>query len=265
MTVDNFKRRATFLIGGARELNFPEFSLAFTTVFDSKPTPNTTEATIWNPSNATIQSVDRSGGAPIKMLISAGYETDKGQVVAGEIKTFSISREGTDRLLKIQLIDQIENWSSARVSRTFAGKNKASEMVNDFLNSFGLVADITLGEDVVLENRSFNTKLKNALIQLARETKSDFFMRDGRIIFRPKSSPGTTTIFQLSPISGLKGRPERETDGNVRAVSIFNYRLGSGDSIGLKSEEVDALFVIESGRHIFSPTQGDTELILKNV
>lgn len=265
MNIKNFKRVATFLIGGSRELNFPEFTLGFDLVFDNTPTPNSCEATITNPSDATVQALESQGGKKVRMQISGGYERDVGQVISGEVESFVPKRNGVDRQLKIQIIDRIEKWATARVSRTFAGKVSLSKMAQDLLDTFGLVGDLNLGTDRILEDKSFNTKLRVALVDIAKESDSEFFMRDGRIIFRPKENPGVRTVFELSPTSGLVGRPERQSDGTVRAVSIFNFRIGSGDGIKLKSEEFDSVFSVVKGRHKFNDRDGLTEMLLKAV
>ena len=168
---------------------------------------------------------------------------------------------GNDRILTAVIHDRNERWQKAMVTKTFSGVHKASFIIKNIFDSFGIKATINLGNDKSFEDKSISAPLRTFVKDMAKETDSNFLMRDSRMIFQPKAEKGKKTVFVLSPESGLIDRPE-VTDKGLLIKSIFNYRFRGTDivSIQFPTRGINRTFKVLRGLHSFRGKDAFTEL-----
>lgn len=258
----NYKRIAEFIINpgpNTRILKYPEFTLEFEKNFDLNGEPDETVAKIFNPSLQTEQAFIRKNRKNINMIINAGYEFDSGLVTLGEVVDFQTETAGNDRILIAVIHDRNDRWQKAMVTKTFMGVNKASFIIKNIFDSFGIKATIKLGNDKSFEDKSISLPLKKFVEDMAKETDSNFLMRDSRMIFEPKAEKGKKIVFVLSPETGLIDRPEI-TDKGILVKSIFNYRFRGTDIVKLKFRDVNTSVKVLRGIHSFRDKDAFTEI-----
>ncbi len=279
----NFKRVATYKIisvdnagkksdlAEARILDYPNFTLEFEKIFNLDGVADETRAKIFNPSLDTAQAFFKFRNQTTFMIIEAGYEFDSGLMTQGEVIDFTTSTVGNDRILTAIIHDRNALWQNTMITKTFSGVHSAKFIIEDVLSDFGIPGTIELGNNKNFEDKSINTTLRRFLSDMAKETDTDFFMRDARMIFQPKATKGTKVIFVLSPETGLLGIPEKATiqvigsrgitsiDG-FKIRSLFNYRFRGGDIIRIKFRKINQTFKIINGLHKFQDKDAFSEL-----
>jgi len=258
----NYKRVAEFVINpgaNSRILTYPEFTLEFEKTFDLNGEPDETVAKIFNPSPETSKAFVPRGRKNINMIINAGYSFDSGLVTLGEVVDLQTETVGNDRILTATIHDRNSRWQTTIVTKTFSGVQKASFIIRNIFDGFGIKATINLGNDKTFEDKSISSPLRRFVEDMARETDSNFFMSDARMIFQPKATKGKKVVFVLSPETGLIDRPE-VTDKGLLLKSLFNYRFRGNDTIRLEFREIDRTAKVLRGIHNFGDKNAFTEL-----
>jgi len=258
----NYKRVAEFVINtgpNSRRLNYPEFTLEFEKVFDLNGEPDETVAKIFNPSPETSDAFIARSGSKVNMIINAGHSFDSGLVTLGEVIDLQTETVGNDRILTAVIHDRNDRWQRTMVTKTFSGVQKASFIIKNIFDSFGIKATINLGNDKTFEDKSISSTLRRFVEDMAKETDSNFFMKDARMTFQPKVTKGKKVVFVLSPETGLIDRPE-VTDKGLLIKSLFNYRFRGNDTIVIKFREINSSFKIQRGVHSFGDKDAFTEI-----
>lgn len=263
----NYKRIAKFTIGSgpsSRILNYPDFTLEFEKNFDLNGEPDETVAKIFNPSPETSKAFVPKNGKNVNMIISAGYTFDSGLVTLGEVIDLQTETVGNDRVLIATIHDRNSRWQRTMVTKTFSGVQKASFIIKNIFDGFGIDATINLGNDKTFEDKSISSTLRRFVEDMAKETDSNFFMSDARMIFQPKATKGKKVVFLLSPDTGIIDRPE-VTDKGLLIKSIFNYRFRGNDTVQVRFKNntdinIDSSFKVLRGLHSFRDKDAFTEL-----
>lgn len=260
-----WKRYISFTIG-QREYKAP-FVLEFSTSFSTRGCGNT-RAAIYNPSDETIENVEPRGGENQTIIIDAGFEDDHGICIIGEVYEYDIKTMGTERILTMSISDSATRLSTIKICRTWHPDVKASVIINDLISESGIDA----GKVNVRDNKTYprgitlNTTLVNAFEQMAKDTHSDFFIRNEKIYFQTDDDEGIKTGILLSPATGLIEKPVmvsvKNGNGNIRkqgsVKSLFNYKIGSGEQIRIESETFTGDCRVISGEHNYSEENAST-------
>ena len=220
------KRIGTVNING-REFESPPFSFAFSLDFVSSYAPAQGELTIKNPSDETVQAAEKQGNEFPRCTITAGHENDSGLVFLGQITQSESKWEGVDKNLKLKLMDNANLWNFSTVSLSFSTPVRASQIIQAILAKVGVTgAQIRPANDKTFDTYAVNTTFRNAMIQLAKETGSDFFSRQGQIYFRSPTASDTAEAIVLQP-EEIIGTIEK-TDSGVKGKTLFNHRFAPG-------------------------------------
>lgn len=257
-----WKRYISFKIG-EKEYKSP-WELAFESSFNLKG-GSVTRASVYNPSDEMIANAEPQGGVSQSIIINAGFEKDYGVCVIGEIFAYTVHGTGVDKILEMHVGDSVAKWSKVKVCRTWQKNIKASAVINDLINMFELdIGKIEAGTDKKYQSGiSFNCKLKVALEQMAKETESDFFLRNGRLYFQSKEDDGIKTGVQLTSKTGLLKKPEKIFIGKQegwKIKSLFNYKIGSGEFISIESSSLTGDSKVVRGRHYYTDKEAYTEM-----
>lgn len=231
-----FRRVCEINING-RVLSYPPFAIEFEKTF-SEAGPAQTTAKVSNPSPETYAAAQKRGNSFPKVIISAGYESDYGTCVVGEI----IKQEmkiGLDRVLTLNISDKTSLWTNARINKSWSGMISAREVARQIFNEVGITSsEIVFKTEKVYERGAAfaGVPFSAAMERIARDTGSKFFFRNGRAVFLPEGrSTGTAHVlnYQSGLIEAVK------IAGGYKVKSLFLYAIDTGSLVSLdKNNEV---------------------------
>ena len=220
---------------GGRVLTAPPMNIEFEEEF-SIYTKSTAKIKIFNPSKETVAEAKKKN---VPVTMSAGYVEDYGTCFTGEIFKHEF-KAGSTSELTIEVSDRSDLWSSAIVNRSWRGPISATAVIKDLLSQHSLTGRVDVTEDmdysrgISFAGRSLSLCLK----QLAKDTKSELFFRNGNVlIIAPKK--GYQQGYYLSTQSGLLTYEETSTGYKIK--TLFLYLLGAGSlaKLALSDGEID--------------------------
>lgn len=266
--------RVTVLSGSqGRQLTAPPLTIEFDVEFGANRKPNMSTIRIYNPAQETIAAAsivrDKNGRKvkPIpRVLVEAGYGLNIGQAIVGEVFSSRVIWQKPDIVLELKCTDATTEWREAWISKTYGKFATASEIIFDMLGSVGLTPyAVKLGENPLFaQEQSFNESLVSAMTRLAKATKSEFYFRGGRLVFKPIGSDEHITLVLLNPETGLIGSPE-PTDRGYKFQSLFNHQIGAGDKVAVQSRDVSGNFLVLKGKHVWQESKATTEFEARKV
>ena len=214
-----WKRQATLQIGSKR-FGMDDLYFKFTVPFEDSEKLGTATIEAYNLSPATRNSIKK--GMPI--ILNAGYEGDIGAIFTGKVSQVSDKHSGTEVITTIAAAEALEEWLSKEVNKTYTAGSKASAIVKDLLNIFGLeVGTMELAVDKEYpRGKVCKGKVKNVLTEIVTsDCKSRFLIRNGIVTINdPKT--GTKTGYVLSAESGLLQATEAtdRTETTTRQTTV---------------------------------------------
>lgn len=263
-----WKRQATLQIGSKR-FGMDDFYFKFTVPFEDSEKLGTATIEAYNLSPATRNSIKK--GMPI--ILNAGYEGDIGAIFTGKVSQVSDKHSGTEVITTIAAAEALEEWLSKEVNKTYTAGSKASAIVKDLLNIFGLeVGTMELAVDKEYpRGKVCKGKVKNVLTEIVTsDCKSRFLIRNGIVTINdPKT--GTKTGYVLSAESGLLQATEAtdRTETTTRQTTVkdgkekqevtykreclLNYHLAPADVVKIKSDTLNGNHLIKGGQHTGCP------------
>ena len=108
----------------------------------------------------------------------------------GRFSRVTSKKEGTEWITTITASEALEEWLSSEVNKTYAAGSKASTIVNDLLNIFGLeVGTMELAVDKEYpRGKVCKGKVKNLVTEIVTlDCKSRFLIRNGVITINDPS------------------------------------------------------------------------------
>lgn len=273
--LDYFIRAASIQIGAniydmGQGFNF-EFEVTY---YDSDQLPTAT-ISIYNLSATTRAAINKNQ----ILIINAGYHDDMGLIFLGKISSFSHKWSGMDWCTKITATSGFSEWTTKTVHKTYAQGSRASDIVRDLLNIFGIeigICELTKNT-IYPRGRICNGKLNDILQQIiVQECGSRLLIANERIIINDPTKP-INQGYLLTADSGLLAVNGDEEASQTNAVGIesvkektwkrqclLNYHLGIGNLIQVESRELNGKFIIMSVKHKGSATGNwMTEIELK--
>ena len=267
-SVKFWKRQATLQIGSKR-FGMDDLYFKFTVPFEDSEKLGTATIEAYNLSPATRNSIKK--GMPI--ILNAGYEGDIGAIFTGKVSQVSDKHSGTEVITTIAAAEALEEWLSKEVNKTYTAGSKASAIVKDLLNIFGLeVGTMELAVDKEYpRGKVCKGKVKNVLTEIVTsDCKSRFLIRNGIVTINdPKT--GTKTGYVLSAESGLLKAAEAtdRTETTTRQTTVkdgkekqevtykreclLNYHLAPADVVKIKSDTLNGNHLIKGGQHTGCP------------
>ncbi|MBN3523483.1 phage protein [Paenibacillus apiarius] len=257
-----YKRNCEVLIGGYR-FTYEDLSLRVVADFDDDKEPNESTVELYNLSKHTLANL-KTG---MRVIVNAGYGTDLGTVLQGNIVEVRTKREQMDRVTTIQVKDDLK-VSVYDMVHTYRPGSKASEIIRDLLNraqiphgELRLPADHTYAKGFVVKGDPLN-----AIRRAAAACGLGTYTMQGKLYFQAANMVATSRTFvALSPESGLIDSPQSFEEGKtkgVRATSLLNHRLHAGAQVRLVSEDFEGVYKVKQGKHTISGEQFITEVDL---
>lgn len=263
-------REASLQIGN-RRYDMDNLYFEFEVPFEDSDTLQTAKFKAYNLSESTRKSIRRGS----IIILNAGYEGDVGAIFVGQVSACNHKKQNTDIITEISATAAMDQWLSAKVSKTYARGSTAREIVSDLLNLFGL----EIGEFSLAVNKTYdrglicNGKVKDSLKQIVvNDCKSRFLIRSGGVIINDPSK-GISNGVILSPQSGLllsgseseesvvavgadsqKSAAAKGEDGNfITRECLLNYHIGPAELVVVQSKSLNGRFVVARGKHTGSP------------
>ena len=243
----------------------------FEVPFEDSDTLQTATFKVYNLSEATRKSIRRGS----VIILNAGYEGDVGAIFVGKVSACSHKHDKTNWITSITATAAMDEWLSAKVSKTYAKGSTAKEILSDLLNIFGLeIGEFSLAVNKVYDRGLVcNGKVKDLLRQIAVEDcKSRFLIRTGSVVINDPSK-GIANGLVLTPQNGLllSGNEVEETviatgadsqksaeakgdEGNyISRECLLNYHIGPAEAVALQSATLNGKFIVVKGKHVGSP------------
>lgn len=264
-----WKRAATLQIGSNR-YDMANLFFTFEVPFEDSEELGSATIKAYNLSPATRSGIKKGQ----VVILNAGYEGDVGTIFTGKVSRVSSKKEGTEWITTITASEALEEWLSSEVNKTYAAGSKASTIVNDLLNIFGLeIGTMELAVDKEYpRGKVCKGKVKNLVTEIVTlDCKSRFLIRNGVITINDPSK-GVNMGYNLSPSTGLLRATEETEDTPVttnqttiddggeaqettyKRSCLLNYHIGPADIVQITSNSLNGKFLILSGMHRGSPT-----------
>lgn len=248
-----FDRQAVLTIDG-KEYKSDDMDFEFEVPFSTENEPDVSEISIYNLSPKTIASIHKGSVA----TLSAGYNTDIGMIVSGQVAGFTTQIDEVDKKTVLKVASAINEWKEKKINRSYAAGTTAKDIMMDLISGFGVtVADIEPVKNVTYsKGKTVSGRLKDVVKAIAKETESKFYIQKDRAYIRPYDK-GTATGFLLSAVTGLIGSPEQievDEDGkqSVQGWSVeclLNHNIFEDSIIAIESKLVKGNFRVVKGSH----------------
>jgi len=263
-----WKRAATLQLGSNR-YDMQTLYFKFTVPFSDSEELGTATIEAHNLSDTTVNNIKKGQ----VVIINAGYEGDIGAIFTGKVSQCSDDHNGTERITKITAAEALDEWMSKEVNKPYTAGSKASTIVKDLLNIFGIeVGTMELAVDKEYpRGKVCRGKVKNVLTEIVTlDCKSRFLIHNG-IITISDPNKGQNVGYTLSSATGLlrsandTANTETTTNQTTKKSSseksevtysrdcLLNYHLAPADVITIKSATLNGKYLIKSGTHTGSP------------
>lgn len=246
--------RVVEITTGPVKMNNTDLDIEFVIPFDDDLTPNISAVSIYNLTKTTINQLKEGQ----KFTITAGYKSDKGIILDGEIESHSTIRIGADKLTTIQVIDGVPYDSEKTVRQTYKKNIKADAIIKDLAKRIGLkIAAMRLPENKLFKRgHTVDGEILQSLQYIARDCGASCYISRGHIYIRPLKD-GDDHHFKLNKDTGLIGSPEyfqdkryTVTEKGYRVTSLLQFRMNTASVIHLESADIKAKLRVRKGSHI---------------
>lgn len=246
-------RQAVLTIGG-RQYKSDDLDFDFNIFFSTENEPDVSEISVYNLAPYTISSIKKG----TNVNLSAGYGSNIGMLVSGEVADFNTTIESVDKKTTIKIASVINDWKDKKINKSYSKGTSAKDIFADLIGTFG----IAIGElnpvknPVYSKGKTVSGRLKDVIKNLAKETESKFYIDKDRAYVRPYDK-GTPTSFLLSGTTGLLGSPERieASEGNKKSKQgwkvqcLLNHNIFVDSMIVIESKTVKGTFRVIKGSH----------------
>ena len=266
----NFWKRAATLQIGIKRYDLSSLFFSFEIPFEDSEELKTATIVAYNLSKATRSEIKKGQ----VIILNAGYEGDIGGIFVGKVSRAASRQDGTEWITTISAAEALEEWLTKRINKTYAPGSKASAILKDLLNLFGLeLGSLELVVDKEYpRGRVCKGKLKDVIIEIVTtDCKSRFLIKNGTVIINNPRT-GQNMGYHLSARTGLLKSTDEKDDTepvtNQTTVKcdeegseitynrrcLLNYHLAPGDIIKITSSTLNGKYLIKGGRHSGSPS-----------
>jgi len=186
---------------------------------------------LYNPNDDTVAKCEAKKvdgkTTPQTITVTAGYaESTEREVVSGVIKSFELEKSRTERILKIEMTE-LPKWNPAEVNKTAQNLDTEAKLTA-FVKSLtisegGAEAEVSFGEFKAIKKLVVGVDPLKAVERIAKQTKSLFYFRNGRLHLAPEDLPASDDEAILNKQNGLLETPKR--------FSIPKKRKKRGDEL----------------------------------
>lgn len=262
--------REAILIIGSKKYTLDGLNFSFEIPFeDSDETPVAT-IKVTNLSPDTRANIKKNDS----VILNAGYEGDVGSLLIGKVVGLKHKHNNTDWETTLTVMPCADEILSGQINKTYKRDSKASDIVRDMLNIFGVeVAKCVLTNDTTYpRGRVCRGKLKQVLTDIiVKECKSRFIVRPTGQLYITQSSDSIDNGLVLSPETGLlradkeieaipyektsntKKTKDKKEEEEVKTISrscLLNYKVTTAETITFQSSDLNGRYTVVSGKHV---------------
>ena len=263
-------RDATLTIGN-KKYSLGSLAFTFEVPFEDSDEPPVATIKVTNLSAATRANIKKND----PVVLNAGYEGDVGCILIGKVVGLKHKQNNVDWTTTLTVQPCADEILGRMINKTYAENTKASAMVRDLLNIFGVeVSKCELSVDQVYpRGRVCRGNLKQVLTEIVvDECESRFITRPTGRVYITKSDDGINNGLTLTSETGLlradeekvvfepEGKSTKETteDDTISRSCLLNYRVSTAEVVKIQSSSLNGRFIVKSGKHSGGRT-GDWE------
>lgn len=252
-------RDTTVNIGG-RIFKEP-LTINFEVPFDDTTELNTASAEIYNLTDSTIKGIKKK--RPV--TIQSGYKDDRGVIFEGIVEKVTTTRDGADKLTKIDLIDDAGGkWTEEKLKKTYKGPIDAKTILADLMPRVGLaIGDFKLPKNhVYKKGKTVNGLISKSITAIAKDCNAKVHVNKKKLFVRGKNkadpyaivvNKNTGLIGSPTPIESEESSPDGEQKKAVsgwKVTMLLNHRISTDSTLDIKSKTVNGQFRVSAGKHI---------------
>lgn len=258
-------RDATLTIGD-KQYSLGGLNFTFEIPFEDSDEPPVATVKVTNLSAATRAGIKKND----PVVLNAGYEGDVGCILIGKVVGLKHKQANTDWTSTLTVQPCADEILGSLINKTYAKGIKASAIVRDLLNIFGVeVSKCELTEDISYpRGRVCRGNLKQVLTEIVvNECKSRFIIRATGQIYITKADDGINNGVTLTSATGLLRADEEkvaipyETDLNSQKTGedrdddtisrscLLNYRIATAEVVKIQSSNLNGRFIVVKGSH----------------
>lgn len=271
--------RAASLVIGKKQYTLDGLDFSFEVPFEDSDEPPVATVKVTNLSAVTRAGIVKGD----TVVLNAGYEGDVGCLLIGKVVGLKHKQSNVDWTSTLTVQPCADEILGKSINKTYAEGSKASDIVRDMLNIFGVeVAKCELTTDTVYSRgRVCRGNLKQVLTEIVvNECKSRFIIRATGQVYITKANGGIDNGILLTTSTGLLRSDEEKVvipveddlnsqttsedkDGNTVSRScLLNYRIATAEVVKIQSSDLNGRFIVKEGKHVGSRS-GDWETTIE--
>jgi len=263
--------RAATLVIGNKKYDLDGLDFSFEIPFEDSDEPPVATVKVTNLSTNTRNNIKKND----PVILNAGYEGDIGCILVGKVVGLKHKQNNVDWTTTLTVQPCAEEILGRLVNKTYAENMKASAMVRDLLNIFGVeVAKCELSRNLSYpRGRVCRGNLKQVLNEIVvSECKSRFIVRVTGQIYITKAEDGINNGLVLTPATGLLRSDEEQVpipietkansqktgedrdEGTISRSCLLNYHIATAEVVKVQSSDLNGKFIVVKGKHSGSRT-----------
>lgn len=246
----------------------PDFEIE--TEFDITESTNIAKIVIYNLTDEMIKKLKKG----VEVVIEAGYwndgeNKDIGVIYKGIVESLKGSWNNADKKFEITCNTYNDEYKDTKINLKAGKGTKASTIIKLILSKLDKLkaGKIELGKDIdYKDGKTLHNNVKHIFKELAKDTKSVFFITNGVVTFQPRDKINRG-ILEFDP---NRFQDVKENDGTYTLKAIFDHRFQEGFKINLDLKkafeqlEIKGEYLITKGKHVMNfKTDAYTELEIK--
>lgn len=275
-------RDATLVIGN-NKYTLDGLDFSFEIPFEDSDEPPVATVKVTNLSPNTRANIKKND----PVVLNAGYVGDVGCILVGKVVGLKHKQSNVDWESTLTIQPCADEILGSLINKTYSENIKASAIVRDLLNIFGVeVAKCELSNDINYpRGRVCRGILKQVLTEIVvSECKSRLIIRATGQIYITKADDSIDNGFLLTLANGLLNADEEkvaipfetaansQTTGEARDEDLISrscllqYRIATAETVKIQSKDLNGKFLVAKGKHSGSRS-GDwkTEMELKPI
>lgn len=246
----------------------PDFEIE--TEFDITESTNIAKIAIYNLTDEMIKKLKKG----VEVVIEAGYwndgeNKDIGVIYKGIVESLKGSWNNADKKFEITCNTYNDEYKDTKINLKTGKGTKASTIIKLILSKLDKLkaGKIELGKDIdYKDGKTLHNNVKHIFKELAKDTKSVFFITNGIVTFQPRDKINRGVLeFDANRFQDIK-----ENDGTYTLKAIFDHRFQEGFKINLDLKktfeqlEIKGEYLITKGKHVMNfKTDAYTELEIR--
>ena len=251
-----------FEIGEPSSPHNSALHISFSVERTDSQTLNTTKISIWNLSEAHINTLMRDN---CTIEICAGYGNARPCIFRGTVTNVQTALDGSDRATDIEAVDGFGQLTDTYVSLSYKGKVNVEELIEALASQMGTPVLYSPSARQIARNRNLSSgysyvgAVKTALTGVCGIVGLNWSIQNGTLQVQKTGEAVSQAVQVISPETGLIGVPKRiynsavtsgQETGSTLQDSLFGYEIeyfmngniGVNDLIALESKVASGIF-----------------------